>query len=296
MSGASAVASARRRRAQPEPPQPQQTQQRQQQQSQQQESNDQKLTPLQILHVHDGKIKELEDKMEERIMKIVNEKFSQNSNNNSQTQLQSNEQITEMINKNVEQSFSSKMNNVNDTIKSILLNMEKFSSFNKINEVNTQKIDELIKEMNSLKMLVIKSQTLSLETNGEIVKMKDQVRNLETKVETVESSLSSQEQDREYLGMDANPTEMLLKTMMQQQFGGQPFTRLNIHDDVETDNSDENNMDAHSNINISEEIEDIKITDDILSEIKTEVAEEIVEITETKLNSEENSTIEEIHT
>ena len=78
----------------------------------------------------------------------------------------------EQINDKIENALSVKLTNINDTIKSILLNIEKLSEFTTINEKNTTKIDGLINEINALKMLVIKTQTLSLETNNEIIKRK----------------------------------------------------------------------------------------------------------------------------
>ena len=58
------------------------------------------------------------------------------------------------------------------------MNIEKLSEFTNINEKNTNKIDGLVNEMNALKMLVIKTQTLSLETNNDIIKMKDSLKEL----------------------------------------------------------------------------------------------------------------------
>lgn len=172
MSGAAAVASARRRRANGAPePSPRQRQVNNIQPVP--ESNNQ-MTPLQILQLHDDKLSSLEQDFESRVEKIILEKMNKSNLSNT-----SDPNIMEQINDKIENTLSVKLTNVNDTIKSILLNIEKLSEFTTINEKNTNKIDGLVNEINALKMLVIKTQTLSLETNNDIIKMKDSIKDLE---------------------------------------------------------------------------------------------------------------------
>jgi len=176
MSGAAAVASARRRRANGAPePMPPQRQVNNNQRQPVPESNNQ-MTPLQILQLHDDKLTSLEEDFESRVEKIILEKM--NKSNISDSNI-SDSNITEQINNKIENTLSVKLTNVNDTIKSMLLNIEKLSEFTTINEKNTTKIDDLINEINALKMLVIKTQTLSLETNNDIIKMKDSIKELD---------------------------------------------------------------------------------------------------------------------
>ena len=174
MSGAAAVASARRRRANgaPEPSPPQ----RQVNNNQRQPESNNQMTPLQILQLHDDKLSSLEQDFESRVEKIILEKM--NKLNTSDSNI-SDSNIMEQINDKIENVLSVKLTNINDTIKSILLNIEKLSEFTNINEKNTSKIDGLVNEINALKMLVIKTQTLSLETNNDIIKMKDSIKDLE---------------------------------------------------------------------------------------------------------------------
>lgn len=174
MSGAAAVASARRRRANgaPEPSPPQ----RQINNNQRQPESNNQMTPLQILQLHDDKLSSLEQDFESRVEKIILEKM--NKLNTSDSNI-SDSNIMEQINDKIENALSVKLTNINDTIKSILLNIEKLSEFTNINEKNTSKIDGLVNEINALKMLVIKTQTLSLETNNDIIKMKDSIKDLE---------------------------------------------------------------------------------------------------------------------
>ena len=177
MSGAAAVASARRRRANgaPEPTPPQRQVNNNQRQAEPTSNN--QMTPLQILQLHDDKLSSLEKEFDSRVEKIILEKMNSNMFNSSDPNvLDSN--IMELINNKIEHTLS-KLINVNDTIKSILLNIEKLSEFTSINEKNTIKIDGLVNEINALKMLVIKTQTLSLETNNDIIKMKDSIKELE---------------------------------------------------------------------------------------------------------------------
>ena len=174
MSGAAAVASARRRRANgaPEPSPPQ----RQINNNQRQPESNNQMTPLQILQLHDDKLSSLEQDFESRVEKIILEKMTKLNTSDSNI---SDSNIMEQINDKIENALSVKLTNINDTIKSILLNIEKLSEFTNINEKNTSKIDGLVNEINALKMLVIKTQTLSLETNNDIIKMKDSIKDLE---------------------------------------------------------------------------------------------------------------------
>ena len=179
MSGAAAVASARRRRANGAPePSPPQRQVNNNQRQPEPDSNNQ-MTPLQILQLHDDKLTSLEKEFESRVEKIILEKMNKFNMSNTSDSNTSDSNIMEQINDKIENALSIKLTNVNDTIKSILLNIEKLSEFTNINEKNTSKIDGLVNEINALKMLVIKTQTLSLETNNDIIKMKDSIKDLE---------------------------------------------------------------------------------------------------------------------
>tara|TARA_B110001450_G_scaffold74540_3_gene71049 strand:+ start:10691 stop:11491 length:801 start_codon:yes stop_codon:yes gene_type:complete len=179
MSGAAAVASARRRRANGAPePSPPQRQVNNNQRQPEPDSNNQ-MTPLQILQLHDDKLTSLEEDFDSRVEKIILEKMNKSNASNTTDSNILDSNITEEINNKIENVVSVKLTNVNDTIKSILLNIEKLSEFTNINDKNTSKIDGLINEINALKMLVIKTQTLSLETNNDIIKMKDSIKDLE---------------------------------------------------------------------------------------------------------------------
>jgi len=279
MSGAAAVASARRRRANGAPePSPRQRQVNNTQPETVPESNNQ-MTPLQILQLHDDKLTSLEEDFESRVEKIILEKMNKSNKSDSNISdsniLDSN--IMEQINNKIENTLSVKLTNVNDTIKSILLNIEKLSEFTTINEKNTIKIDGLINEINALKMLVIKTQTLSLETNNDIIKMKDNIKELE-----------------DYKNRPNNLNEMdnglnFMKTMMgisDLDIEKQENSSLNILGNVE-DLNDINDLNDLNDINDITDINDIK--DCILQELSNQ-SNEINEIN--GINESNNDVIE----
>ena len=219
MSGASAMAAARRRRAGAQE-QIQGSQQINKQVTIQEniiQENNNQLTPLQILKMHDTKIKNLEE--------LLNEKIDNNISMNSK----SNEDINiDLLTKKMEDLVTNKLNNINDTIKSMLLNIEKLSNNVKINEKNLNKTEEFTNELNALKMLVIKNQTLSLETNNDIIKMKDELNEIKHSINDDNNN-------------DLTHTNDILKSM---------FNRFSDNDN---DNENEN---IFSKINIEDNDED----------------------------------------
>jgi len=325
MSGASALASARRRRAgtQNDPAitsSPQSTKNKSKPDVQETSSmnSDQKYTPLQILQAHDIKISNLENTLHEKITTLLNsalnEKFVAHNemledkfnkfmkveetvknleenkfvkmeesikvlvdeinkllNANAKASLDEQTMINNMNTK-MEQSLSGKLSNVNDTIKSILMNIEKLSVINNINEINTKKIDELVNELNGLKMLVIKNQTLSLETNNEMMKIKTNMQDLDEIVDSVKNSVESTNSNDSF-NMNDNTAQMLFKSMLESSFSnsstGEMFNKLNI---LDNDESDDLSDDIDKNVN------EIQLTETDLQHLKDEVIEEIKDI------------------
>jgi len=293
MSGASALASARRRRAGAEPPSLNQPTRQQSTNIPQQTdtNNDQKYTPLQILQIHETKIKTLEETLEEtldeKILAVINKTIddkleayqSKNISNDSNI-------VNEEMNSKIETLLSNKLVGVNDTIKSILINIEKLSNLSVFNEKATNKIDELINEMNGLKMLVIKNQTLSLEINGEMIKMKNTIKDIESNVQEIKSS-NNTDNNENMFDMNGDATHILLKSMMESQMNinSDPFSKINIHEDEENIEEEDD---------FSENIEQIQITDQMKNEIIDELSElsEISEISEIKDVTSESCNIE----
>lgn len=276
MSGASALASARRRRAGAEPTPINQNQQNRQ--TQQTEINtDQKYTPLQILQLHDTKIKTLEETLDEKILALVNktvdEKLKTYQEATTSNNLKDENVINDNVNSKIESLMSAKLIGVNDTIKSILINIEKLSNLSIFNEKATNKIDELIHEMNSLKMLVIKNQTLSLETNGEMIKMKDNIKDVDSKVNDLQIS-----NNNENIFNMENDAHVLLKSMLHNsQLDVDSFAKINIHDEEESGIEDMENL--------SENIEHIQLTDDMKNAVLEELSD-LKEISGDSINTE----------
>ena len=213
MSGASAMAAARRRRAgtQEQTPNIQQINRQQTQENVIEENNNKQLSPLQILKLHDDKIKKLEE--------LLNQK----QGNNYFENLNSEQNINiDLMSKKMEELVTNKLSNINDTIKSMLLNIEKLSNSVNNNEKIQNKTEEFTNELNSLKMLVIKNQTLSLETNSDIIKMKDELNNIKNLINDDNNE------------NDLNNTNNILKSMLN-NFGDSEniFAKINIEEDDE---------------------------------------------------------------
>jgi len=223
MSGASALASARRRRAGTQEQIPgqanrsQKPQQQVQQQLQQVDENNEnvQLTPLQILKLHDNKIKLLEQ--------LIEDKFNSNENVGTSENLIQNvdeSKIIENLSQKMEGLLSNKLNNINDTIKSILLNIEKLSNIATINEKNLNKTEDFFNELNALKMLVIKNQTLSLETNNDIIKIKEDLTNIKNDLNEENNSESLE-----------NTNNLLKSFFGNMASDGNMFSKINIDED-----------------------------------------------------------------
>ena len=319
MSGASALASARRRRAGSQPDMQQTNNQRQtQSQSQtQNENGEQKYTPLQILQIHSNKINELENSIEDKIQNYVNsiieEKMKNlqttNNSNNTNEELLSKiskkieflessltdnlventelyktklteESIVNNLNSKIDSIITNKMNTINETIKSILLNIEKFSELSKINENYTQKFDSFIEELNSLKMLVIKNQTLSLENSNEMIKYKDALKTFELDLEEMHKSLETLQNEettndsmQDNLFSGDSQAQMLLKSMF-----GQVFNSSSTNEDEDSD-EDNNYKKLNIHDSVDDDVNEINLESETIENIKQDVCQTIENMT-----------------
>jgi hypothetical protein len=252
MSGASAMAAARRRRAGSQEPNQMQYNNRQPSSNQDNQvkeidNTNIKMTPLEILKMHDTKISKLEELINKDYY-VENEKISNEFDENK---------IEELLSRKMETLVSSKLNNINDTIKSILINIEKLSNIANINEKNLNKTEEFINELNALKMLVIKNQTLSLETNNDIIKIKDEITDIKNVINDDNNS------DNDNMA-NANA---LFKSMFSSMNNEEEsiFEKINIDDDSDVDISLKN-------------IESLDITSiENLENIKRDIESELLE-------------------
>lgn len=239
MSGASAVASARRRRAEPIPqtitPPGGQSASRQQTKPEEDSTPKQASTPLQILQVHDKKIKELEESLEGTIVEISKKVLAENLKH---------------------------------------FNLDKPPAA--VKEFDSkpllEKFTNLSSQFDELKLLVIKSVQTSNESNVEMLKIKDKVLGVEEHVLQLELQLKeTEENDENIFNMGGDgAAEMLLRSMMQSSvMATTEDGKLNIH---ETESDDESNdIGEVSEITLTEtELDSIK------SEVKAILVEETI--------------------
>lgn len=209
MSGASAVASARRRRADPIPqtitPPSGQPVSRQQTRSVVESTPKQTSSPLQILQEHDKKIKELEESLEETIVEISKKVLVENLKH---------------------------------------FNLDKPPA--PVKEFDSkpllEKITNLSSQFDELKTLVIKSVQTSNESNIEMLKIKDKVLCVEERVLQLEVQLKNvEENDENIFNMGGDgAAEMLLRSMMQSTvMTSKEDGKLNIYEnESEVDSND----------------------------------------------------------
>jgi len=279
-----ALASARRRRTTNEPPP---SSQNVLNRTQQQESPNsvkqvlpppQSLTPLQILQLHDNKLKDLEALLvelnsEEYITNVVEEKINnliqskletfsntldkvkapdQNSNS-FETKLQmlettiqtnltiQNVKFDEFKNK-IQENFNTFKENTTKMIE--LLNVKE-THMSTISEptMNVEKLELLTKEVNELKLLVIKNQTLALETCTSLINMKDDIKlNAEKITQTIEKVSSMNNMCCNEVQCD--PAQMFLQSFMKTKlFGGANKINIDSNYDEHEDNEDEDDDD-----------------------------------------------------
>jgi hypothetical protein len=242
----------------------------------------QSLTPLQILQLHDNKLKDLESLLvelnsEEYITNVVDGKINDliqaklsafsseldkvrtsvpNANMETsmldtklqllETSIQSsltiqNVKIDEFKN-GIQENFNTFKDN---TIKMIdLLGTKENHISSKdvvIPNISVEKLDMVISDMNELKLLVIKNQTLALETSNSIINMKDEfklnnekiARAIE-KLETAKNMCCSEAQ--------CDPAQMFLQSFMNNKlFGGGSKMNMesNYDDDQEFDHEED---------------------------------------------------------
>jgi hypothetical protein len=306
-----ALASARRRRTTNEQPS---SSQNVSNKPQQQESPNsakqvlppsQTLTPLQILQLHDNKLKDLEALLvelnsEEYITNVVEEKIDSliqlklgslsndidkvkepdNNSNSFETKLKvlentiqsnltiQNVKFDEFKNK-IQENFNIFKDNTNKMIE--LLNVRE-SHMPAISEptTNIEKLELLTKEVNELKLLVIKNQTLALETCTSLISMKDDIKLSNEKIaQTIEKVGSMNMCCNE---TQCDPAQMFLESFMKTKlFGG--ANKINIdskYDYNEDDEDDENDE------NIDNEITNKKLHIDLTNEELVLDDEEII--------------------
>lgn len=193
------------------------------------QGQNQTLTPLQILQIHDIKLKELETLVmdftdEDALSKFIDEKFdsmlpSKNGTPNNQSQGQGMplyEEKLQMFEKHLEQKIELQNNKIDEfkvairelinNIKEDNNNIMKYINSNIQNQItsnnnllndklgqNCEKMsnfDNILREFNELKLLVIKSQTMSLEMSNSVNKLYEQCNYNSTKAKALEEDVA----------------------------------------------------------------------------------------------------------
>tara|TARA_Y100000768_G_C23986367_1_gene689091 strand:+ start:311 stop:1120 length:810 start_codon:yes stop_codon:yes gene_type:complete len=222
MSGSSSLASARRRRAAPQQSEPPIIQNKINEQT-----NEKKMAPLELLQLHDTKIASIQDNIENMVTNLVAEKLSKINfqgynlaikklqedivnikNTPSGGPIESNnmlideEKVTSIVNSYISDNLYQEMNistvNIVDkkvaplssSLASVIENMESVTLNMNNNIINRDKVEELLLEVNSLKILLIKNQTLALESSGEINKIKDKLDTIDSEIRNIKENYS----------------------------------------------------------------------------------------------------------
>jgi hypothetical protein len=304
-----ALASARRRRTANEPPP---SSQNSSNKSQQQESPNpakqampppQSLTPLQILQLHDNKLKDLEALLvelnsEEYIINVVEEKINElmqsklatfsedldkvkpsNSNYGSietklqmlETTIQTNLSIQNVRLDEFKNSIQDNFNTFKEnTIKMIELLNAKETNVSLPNEstMNVEKLELLTKEVNELKLLVIKNQTLALETCTSLINMKDDIKSNNEKIAQTINNVRANSMNNMCCNEEQrDPAQMFLQSFMRTKlFGG--VNKMNMDtsmdDECEGENVDEDyeNTDNNKKLHIDLTNEEIVLDEE----------------------------------
>lgn len=270
MSGSSAIASARRRRTGPNETPVQNIQSNQVNVNNQQITKQETITPLELLKQHEDIISQLDLMIDTRSENIVTKKIEalnllQNTNlkeSGSNTDLDNN--IKEIVNDKILK---------NDTIKSLLLNIEKLEELSNLNNNYIKKIDELTEEVNTLKMLLIKNQTLAIETHTDMLKMKDLQSKHDINLENINKNIDNEDNHLKHL-QSGNIFESLLMSSLNQKNEEEYILKSESNSENEYDNK---------KITIEDTIDIDNIEDHTINIIKNEVKEKVTDMEQVML-------------
>ena len=277
----------------------------------------QSLTPLQILQLHDNKLKDLEALMielnsedyitnvvEEKINALMQEKLlafsseldkiAPSTTSNSNSDLEAKIQIMETS---IQTSIQTNLNIQNvrldefkeNTIKMIELLTSKENHMSSTNVItsNVEKIDMLTKEVNELKLLVIKSQTLALETCNSILSMKDEFKVSNEKIMQNANKISAMN-SRQCNAPQCDPAQMFLQSFMKNNlFGGGNI--MNMGEDYEEADGDDDDYDDETKVNMNKKLHiDLNNEEVILNDEEVILNDEEVILNDEEVNLDNN--------
>ena len=272
----------------------------------------QSLTPLQILQLHDNKLKDLEALMvelnsEEYITSVVEEKINDlmqekllafsseldkiapSTTKNSTNDLEAKLQILETsIQTNLTVQNARLDEFKENTIKMIelLTSKENHISTNNVTTSDVEKIDMLTKEVNELKLLVIKSQTLALETCNSILSMKDEFKVSNEKIMQNANKISAMN-SRQCNAPQCDPAQMFLQSFMKNNlFGGGNI--MNMGEDYEEADGDDD-YDDETKVNMNKKLHiDLNNEEVILNDEEVILNDEEVILNDEEVNLDNN--------
>ena len=125
--------------------------------------------------------------------------------------------------------------------------------------MSVEKIDEIIKEFNTLKLLVIKNQTIALETSSDMIKIKDEFRMNNEKYSQLNNKVDS---INNRPNVEESNSQMLLRSLMSSNIFG-AMKNQNYEDD---DDSVEN-IDSNDKLNLNLENDEMFLDETQLAEL-----------------------------
>ena len=275
MSGASAIASARRRRAEPvaTPVPPLITQQSTQKSTPASKANvtpndntpKQSMKPLEILQIHDSKLRAIEESMDEKIIELSKVVVHENL----KFLIQEVEAI-KTSNSSLRDELSASISNTNGSVS--------FDSSPLVERIST-----LSDNYDELKTLVIKSQQQSIDTHTEMLKMKDREVFLENRISGLESMIgdTNGNENGGMFDMDqgGGVAEMLRSMMQSSMVDNREGEVLNIHEN-ECDDAAEL-YDIEEINRIEDDLGALKLVEDNLDNmLDTDSQNELIDISE----------------
>ena len=240
MSGSAANASARRRRAQPE-----------EESINIQDNNKSEkkgVSPLQILQAHEHRLKKLEEKKEIISYNDINEKNVSVVTNDIETKIKTDLELLSNNNKLIEEQTKNELSILSEKIE-VLIN-ENISLKNEINELK------------DIKLLVIKSQALGLETSKDVYDMKLELTNINNKIEDKKNY--ENEKDVYTMNNEENSGLELLKDLLMSKMGNN-YTDYNENDRLSEETGPDIKIwnEKNSTIDLTNEINDLNDMNDM---------------------------------
>ena len=283
MSGASAIASARRRRAEPTatPVPPLITQQSTQKSTPASKANvtpddntpKQSMKPLEILQIHDSKLRAIEESMDEKIIELSKVVVHEN---------------LKFLIQEVE-AIKSTNSSLRDELSASIRNTSASVSFD--SSPLEEKITTLSDNYDELKTLLIKSQQQSIDTHTEMVKMKDREVFLETRVSELEGMIGDTTGNDNAgmfdMGQGGGVAEMLRSMMESSMADNSEGGVLNIHENECDDAAELYDMDEINRI--EDDLGELKLVEDNLDNmLETDSQNELIDISERDEDPEED--------